>query len=197
MIELYEKYLDNIGESFDKFFAQQKPYICCKEGCSLCCESGEYPFTKLEFDYTLVGYNKLNEKEKNIIQEKVERIKKAKKEHSEDKKFMHECPFLIDTKCSIYKYRGLVCRNHGLMQYTTDKDDKMVYSMPHCVEEGLNYSNVYDPDTGKISSKKWKETGIEAEPVSYNVGLKFLTDNNTTRVLKLDFGEAKALIDWF
>lgn len=195
MIEKYEKYLDNIGISLNKFFTRQKPYICCKEGCSLCCETGEYPFTKLEFQYAMIGYNELNEEEKDIIQKKIEQIK-INKQKSTEKVFMHECPFLIDKKCSIYKYRGLICRNHGLLYYTTDINGKAIYSIPHCVRDGLNYSNVYDKTAGMISSKKWEETGIETEPVSYNVGLEFLLNNETTQALELDFGESKALIDW-
>lgn len=197
MIEKYAKYLDNIDGSLGEFFERQKPYIFCKEGCSICCELGEYPFSELEFQYAMVGYSKLTTEIKTVIQKNVDRIKKAKKEHSDDTKFMHECPFLIDKKCSIYKYRGVICRNHGLMYYTTDKNGKFFYSIPHCVWNGLNYSSVFDKETGTISSAKWKETGIETEPVSYNVGPKFLLDNNTTNVLGLEFGEEKALIDWF
>lgn len=197
MIEIYEKYLENISKSLDKFFEQQKPYVFCKEGCSICCETGEYPFSRLEFEYAMVGYNNLSEDKKNLIRKKAEEVKKNKNEFAEDKKFMHSCPFLIEHKCSIYKYRGLICRNHGLMYFDKDKDDNQTYTMPHCVDDGLNYSNVYDKELHTITSEKWEETGIEQEPVSYNIGIKFLTNNNTTKELGLDFGESKALIDWF
>lgn len=200
MIELYEKYLNNIGESLDKFFAQQKPYIFCEEGCSICCEMGEYPFSELEYRYAMIGYNALEQKDKDIIQSKIKKIKEdknnSKNENLNGKKFMHECPFLLNKKCSIYKYRGLICRSYGLVYYIEDKNGEISYKMPCCCDEGLNYSNVYDKETRTISSKKWKETGIETEPVSHNVGLNFLLNNNTTNVLGLNFGESKALIDW-
>ncbi len=200
MIEKYEQYLEKIGGHLQKFFARQKPYIFCKEGCAICCESGEYPFSALEFQYAMIGYNNLSEEEKAIIQKKVQEIKTAKaeaKESPSDEKFMHECPFLINKKCSIYNHRGIICRSYGLVYFTTDDNDKVSYKMPCCVDNGLNYSNVYDEETGNISSKRWKETGIEEEPVSFNVGLKFLLNNNMTKELELDFGEHKALIDWF
>lgn len=200
MIEKYEKYLDKINESLQRFFAQQQPYIFCKEGCAICCEKGEYPFSKLEFEYAAIGYNTLDKKYKDLVQEKIEKVKKDKanfKITGNDKKFMHECPFLIDKKCSIYKYRGLICRSYGLTYYTTGKDGKTNYNMPCCVDNGLNYSNVYDTKTGTISSKKWAKTKIETEPVSYNVGLDFLLNNNMTEEFELKFGEQKALIDWF
>lgn len=193
MIEKYELYLEQIGGHLNKFFLQQKPYIFCKEGCSICCEVGEYPFSELEFKYAMLGYNNLSKEEKSIVQKNIKRIKKEK-ENSNDKKFLYECPFLVKKKCSIYKYRGLICRSYGLTYFTTGKDGKVFYNMPCCVDNGLNYSSVYDWQTGTISSKKWKETGIEAEPVSYNVGLDFLLNNEMTQ--EIEFGESKAIIDW-
>ena len=196
MIEKYENYLEIIGASLQKFFTQQKPYIFCKEGCSICCETGEYPFSELEYNYAMIGYNQLSEEMKKNIQEKVDEIKKTK-EISTEKKFMHECPFLIEKKCSIYKYRGIICRNYGLVSYSIDKNGETKYQMPCCCMDGLNYSNVYDEESNTFSSKKWEETGIEVEPVSHNVGLNFLLNNNVTQDLELKFGEQKALIDWF
>lgn len=199
ILRLYEKYLEMVDTSLNEFFEQQKPYIFCKEGCSICCEEGEYPFSKLEMEYAMLGYINLNDEEKIIVQKNVEKIKEDKKNFkptAEKKKFMHKCPFLITKRCSIYKYRGLVCRNHGLTAFTKDKDDKTIYQMPHCVNDGLNYSNVYDENTKTLSSAKWKLTGIEIEPVAHNVSRDFLMDNETTKYLELEFGESKALIEW-
>lgn len=195
MIEIYEKYLENIGKSLDKFFKEQSPYICCKKGCSSCCETGEYPFSELEFKYAMLGYNELSEEEKKIIQTKVDKIKNDKAVNTEGK-FLYGCPFLINNICSIYKYRGLICRNHGLAYYSQKRDGEMKYILPHCVNDKLNYYSVYDEKTGTISSEKWEETGIEVEPVSHNVSWEFLTNNNTTKQLGIDFGDAKPLIDW-
>ena len=196
MLERYEKYLDLIGSHLlQKYFETQKEYLHCKEGCSHCCESGEYPFTNLEFQYAMVGYKALSEKEKDIIQKKVKQIK-IDKEKSTKETFMHECPFLIDKKCSIYKYRGIICRTHGLLYFITDKDGNSRNKMPHCVNLGLNYSNVYDENIGMISDELWKKSGIKNEPVAYNLGTKALCSNSVTKELELDFGEAKALIEW-
>jgi len=196
MMEQYENYLGIIGVSLKKFFEQQSPFISCKEGCAICCETGEYPFSQLEFQYAMMGYNNLPENEKTIVKAKLEQVIQDKKE-SKDEVFMHECPFLIDKKCSIYKYRGIICRNYGLMYYETDDNNEVKYRLPCCVHHKLNYSNVYDKETGMISSKKWRETGLDVEPESYNIGREFLLNNNTTKELGLEFGESKALIDWF
>jgi len=196
MIEKHEKYLEKIGGYLQKFFAQQEPYIFCKQGCAICCETGQYPFSEIEFQYAMLGYNDLSEEEKSIVQSKIQEIKTAK-ENSTDEKFLYECPFLINKRCSIYKHRGIICRSYGLAYFVEDENEKLSYKMPCCVNNELNYSNVYDEETGTFSSKRWKETGIEQEPLSYNIGLKFLLNNNMTKELGLEFGEEKALIDWF
>lgn len=200
MTEKYEKYLDKIGPFLQKFFKQQEEYIRCKAGCAICCETGEYPFSKPEFDYAMKGYQELSDDEKKLIDEKVREIKKQKREYlksTNKEAFMHECPFLINKKCSIYEHRGIICRSYGLMFFTTDKNGQDKLKMPCCVDMGLNYSNVYDPKTKMISAEKWKASGIEAEPVSYNVGLDFLTDNSMTQELGLEIKEQKPMIDWF
>ena len=197
MLERYEQYLNLIGSRLlQKYFDNQKEYIRCKEGCSHCCETGEYPFTNLEFQYAMVGYNALSEKEKNIIRQKVKQIK-MDKENSTEEVFMHECPFLINKKCSIYQHRSIVCRTHGLLYFINNEDGSSKNKIPHCVNLGLNYSNVYDKNIGMISDVLWEQSGIENEPVAYNVGLKALCKNSVTEELELDFGEAKPLIDWF
>lgn len=196
MLEIYEKYLENIGKSLEKFFREQEPYICCKKGCSSCCETGEYPFSELEFNYAMVGYNNLSEEDKNIIQNKVAQIKE-KKEAFKGDKFLYECPFLVNKVCSIYNNRGLICRNHGLAYYSKKQNEELKYILPHCVNDKLNYYSVYDEKLGTISSEKWAETGIDVEPVSYNISWEFLTNNDTTKQLGIDFGKAKSLVDWF
>ena len=69
--------------------------------------------------------------------------------------------------------------------------------VPACVSEGLNYSNVYDFETCTISSEKYKATGIKQEPLAHNVGVYFLTDNEITKELGLNFGEIKPMYEFF
>lgn len=196
MMPDYEKYLEIIDEYLQKFFVQQKDYICCKEGCSLCCENGSYPFSQLEFDYLMYGFSQLPDELKIQIIDEIKQLKKEK-EQSQEEKFFHKCPFLIDKKCSVYKYRALICRNYGLMYFYQNKKGEQRYHMPCCVFQGLNYSNVYDEKEGTLTTEKWKATGLEVEPVSYNVSLAFLMDNDLTKHLNLEFGEQKHILDWF
>lgn len=196
MMEAYEKYIEVIDPYLAKFFEQQKPYIFCKEGCSICCESGTYPFSKLEFDYMMKGYENLSDDIKTQILENIKRIKKEKNK-SKKEKFLHECPFLIYKKCSVYRYRALICRSYGLMSFENDEITGKKYNLPCCIDKGLNYSNVYDNKFETITSEKWKQTGIEIEPVSHNVGLTFLLENELTKHLNIELKQQKVLMDWF
>lgn len=195
MIVLYEKYLEILSGYLSKYFEQQKPYIFCKEGCSICCERGDYPFSKLEFDYLMLGYEALDEIQKSRVDENIKRVKQEL-EQCVQEKFEHICPFLLDNKCSVYEQRGIICRSYGLMHFIEDDEGNLKYKSPCCVDMGLNYSNVIDPETNMVSGDLWEKTGFKEEPNSYNVGLKFLLNNEITKKLEIDFGELKRLIDW-
>jgi len=196
MTNNYEQYLELINQLLQKYFEAQKDYIHCKPGCSHCCESGEYPYSETEFEYLMLGYNTLSEQEKAVVQGKIERIKKDKIENK-DKEFLHECPFLIDKKCSVYNHRGIICRTHGLLFFIVDEHGNSKNKIPNCAYLGLNYSNVFDKTLKIISLEMWEATGIEKEPVAYNIGLKALLRNDLVKEYGLEFKEIRALIDWF
>lgn len=195
MLENFKKYLEIIETRLlNKYFEAQKDYIHCKEGCAGCCQEGEYPTSDLELMYLTAGYQKLDKETQDIVNKNIDEIK-AKLANSDDK--MYQCPFLINNRCIVYEYRTLICRTHGLLFYVTDKDGNTRNKIPACVNDGLNFSEVYDPESGTISSKKWEQSGIEAEPKAYNISRETLMNNEITRDLGLEFGESKAMIDWF
>ena len=191
-IQKYRVYLQYLDKKLGEIFTEQAPYICCKEGCSSCCEKGEYPFTEIEFAYLMIGVQTLPKEIFLEIENNMKKIKEAKT-NCKDKKFLYACPFLINKKCSLYEYRGIICRSHGVAFFSQDK--KIL--VPACVDEGLNYSNVYDFEKQMISSEKYKQTGIEQEPLAHNVGVYYLTKNEITDSLGLDFGEIKPMCSWF
>lgn len=193
-LENYEKYLGNLQNNIiDKFFEEQKAYIKCKMGCSSCCEKGEYPCSELELMYLMKGFNELDEDTKNKIQKNVNAITKELEESLEK---LYICPFLIDNCCSVYENRMLICRTHGLLFYKTNKEGQTTNKIPACVEEGLNYSEVYDKETKTISEEKWLNSGIETKPIAHNIDREILINNSDTKKLNLDFSESKKLIDW-
>ncbi|MCM1265011.1 MAG: hypothetical protein NC200_02330 [Candidatus Gastranaerophilales bacterium] len=190
-IQKYEIYLNYLEKKLGEAFEEQSPYIFCKEGCSSCCELGEYPFSEIEFSYLMMGVRSLDPQTINIIEKNIDKIRKDKQEC--DGKFLYACPFLVNKRCSLYKFRGIICRSHGLAFFSKNK--KLL--VPACVDEGLNYSNVYDFENRTISSEKYRALGIEQEPLAHNVGVHFLTNNEITQELNLDFGEIKPMCEWF
>ncbi len=190
----YIAYLDFITGKLDGFFEQQKAYIFCKAGCSLCCKNAQFPYSKVEMETLLTGYSKLNNETKEKINANIKTILAAKR-NFEGERFLYDCPFLIDNACSCYEYRGIVCRSFGLMSIPDSKHQKT--QVPFCCFKGLNYSNVMDEKTNMISSEKYKTTGIKEEPVSFNVSYEFLTNQDFEEAFKFSFGEKKPLIDWF
>ena len=179
-IERYQVYLKFIDKQLEKFFQEQAPYVFCKKGCCSCCQKGEYPVSAVEFSYMLIGAKMLPLEIVAEIENNMFRIKDEKERHESNDIFRYVCPFLVDNKCSIYNNRPIICRTHGLAFFS--KDERII--VPACVNEGLNYSNVYDFETGSISQEKFKGLGIEQEPLAHNIALSFISDNNLTKKLE-------------
>ena len=140
-------YMNKIDTRIQKFFNSQRPYIFCKEGCSKCCKKGAFPCSEMEFELMNIGYNELPPETRVKILSKVAKIKEEQKAF-EGELFNYECPFLINDRCSIYVFRPIICRTFGLPHF--DKEGKL--KVPFCVDDGLNYSQVYDKTTETISS---------------------------------------------
>lgn len=222
MINNYLNYLNFINEKLQMFFEKQRPYIFCRQGCSLCCKNAQYFYSNIEIQYLSYGFNQLPEEKKEIILNNIKKLKKLQKSDSSSLlncpssvgdgqnctndpicgektaynspvKFIYECPFLINNECSIYEYRGIICRAFGLMTAYKDGDVRI----PFCAFDNLNYSNVIDIESSKISPEKYKKSGIKEEPLAFNISYEYLTDNEFEQLFNFKFGEKKPLIDWF
>lgn len=191
-MENYINYLNFIDEKLNKFFESQKPFICCKKGCGKCCKNAIFPYSLIEMNYLLSGMMFLSDDVQDKIAQNVQSILKAREEFKGDK-FRYDCPFLINDECSVYDYRGVVCRAFGLMTQYKDKPIKV----PFCCFDGLNYSNVVDYETNKVSPEKFAELGCEEEPTAFNVSYEFLTNPEFEKEFNFKFGEKKPLIEWF
>ncbi len=194
MLNNYLNYLEFINKKLDKFFNKQKDYIFCKKGCGLCCKNAQFPYSKIEMQYLFLGCKNLPKEIFNQVEINIEKVLRDK-ESFKGEKFTYDCPFLIDNICSIYEHRGIICRSFGLMTIIKGTDKKN--QVPFCYEKGLNYSNVIDPNTKQVSSEKYKQTGIEEEPLAFNVSYNFLTGKDFEESFNFAFGEKKPLIDWF
>jgi Fe-S-cluster containining protein len=158
----YTAFLEDLDKRLRQYFELHQEHIKCCIGCSECCENGDYPLSQAELEYLMQGYSKLKDSEKIKIQNNIKNIIKG-----------GACPFLIDKKCSVYTYRPIICRVHGLA-YLCEKE---VVKVPYCVKDGKNYSKVY------------KNGEITINPIKENLDTKELINN-------YDFGEVRNLYDW-
>lgn len=198
--EIFEKYfqfLRVITKNINEHFENQKEYICCREGCSHCCENGDYPCSNLEFECLQLGFYPVDAETKNIVQQNINKLKEEKANFS-GKKFMHRCPFLVNNRCCVYNFRPIICRTFGLAYVEMKDDGKTISSLkiPFCVNMGLNYSEVYDKEKNALSSVLYKQKGYNTEPVAFNLDTRTLIQKVGHDMLDLDFGDIKPLIDW-
>lgn len=192
ILKNYENYLQFLDSKLSKFFISQKPFIFCKKGCARCCQKAQFPYSLLEIKYLLTGFLKLDKKTQQKIEENIQKIADEKKKFK-GKKFRYDCPFLIGNICSVYDYRGVLCRTFGLMTKIIDDEIKA----PFCVDLGLNYSNVLNLKNNKISFRKYKKLGVKEEPLGFNISYKYLTDDVFEESFNIKFGDKKPLINWF
>ena len=190
----YLEYLSFLEIKLQKFFEEQKPYIFCKKGCAKCCKNAEFPYSFAEIQYLMTGFLRLDDQTKLIISKNLTKIAEKKETFKGEngEKFYYDCPFLIDNSCSVYPYRGIVCRTFGLIANIEGENPKV----PFCCNEGQNYSNVYDESTNQLSTKKVRELGFENEPVGYNISYEFLTNTDFEEKFNFRFGEKKPLLEW-
>lgn len=183
---------------FQKFFENQKDYICCKKGCAKCCKQAQFPYSEIEFRLIFEGLKSLEPSVQSQVLEKVDNIIKEKQIHNEQKsneKFRYNCPFLINDECSVYYYRGLICRTFGLMSFVPNSEETP--KIPFCAYQGLNYSKVLDEVKNNISETKFAENKLSNEPMAYNIDYATLINDEIAQGFGFEFGEVKPLIEWF
>lgn len=177
MLKKYKQFLREFDKKINKYFESQSEYLCCKEGCSGCCEIGDYPFTQLEMMYLMEGFRSLPQNLQIEVRNNLLNIKKSRVSTH----LYYKCPFLINNRCSVYEHRGITCRTFGLA-YLVDKN---TVKIPECVHEGLCYSKV-------------SENGmLTVEPVKENLSLLEIVNGKLAKKYKLEFGMSRSLIDWF
>ncbi len=192
MLNNYLIYLKFLDEKFAKFFDKQKPYIFCKKGCAKCCKNAQFPYSEIEIFYLMKGAKLLSHEIQENIKQNVENIREQKSKF-DGERFLYNCPFLIDDVCSVYNYRGIVCRSFGLMYKVADGKNKV----PFCCFQGLNYSNVVEEGTSIVSGEKFENLGLEEEPLAFNISYEFLTDSDFEKGFNFKFGDKKPMIEWF
>ena len=78
MLQNYIAYLKFIDEKLQKFFERQKPYIRCQKGCGMCCQNAQFPYSKIEMDYLMIGAWQVDLETKKAIAGNVKKASTAK-----------------------------------------------------------------------------------------------------------------------
>lgn len=192
-LKTYKQYLNTIQSVLNKYFENQAEYIFCKKGCAHCCKKGVYPYSEVEFQYLTLGFMNLPQNIQMKITEKILKLKEEYKNCETKNEFYHVCPFLgDDDECLVYDFRGIICRNFGILQINSENR----VLMPFCQSLGLNYSNVYDDENRKFDFSLVEKNGYKNIPKPFPVSRKLLMDKDLFEGEPLDFGESKALIEW-
>ncbi len=189
----YAIYLKFIQHELDNLFEKQKEYLCCEKGCGKCCKYGQFHYSEIEFLYLLTGFMQLDEEIQTIIESRIIKILEEKKNFKGNLPFKYDCPFLIDEACSVYDYRGVICRSFGLM--IQDPTGKI--NVPFCAYEGLSYSKVLNTKTNEISEEKVKQGSYKERPLGFNVGYNNLTGREYSNKFNVVFEHKKPLIEWY
>ncbi len=158
----YSEFLEVFDKQLGIYLQEHKKYIFCKKGCAACCEKGDYPLSQIELEYLMLGYSKLDNSIKKILQKNFSIIQRG-----------GVCPFLVNNECSVYDYRPIICRVHGLA-YLNNQGKVVV---PYCVNEGKNYTGVY------------KDNEFFINPIGQNLSTQFVLRD-------FNFGEIRNLYDW-
>lgn len=198
MLKNYLVYLEFITKKIQNFFEEQSDFICCKKGCSICCKNAQFPYSEIEFRLIYKGLKELNPIVQKQILDKVDVIIKEKQKHNEktpNEKFKYDCPFLINNICSVYQYRGLICRMFGLMTFSPYKDQKT--NIPFCAYQGLNYSTVLEDVKNNVLKENFLKQENAEKLKAYNVEYETLIKEETGKDFGFEFGEVKPLIEWF
>lgn len=177
MLKRYEKFLNEFDKIIEKYFNSHSNFICCQKGCSSCCEIGEYPFSRLEAEYIMRGFLELNTNYQNQVRKNILTLVNNNKFSD------YSCPFLINKECSVYKYRGIVCRTHGLAYL-----DNGIVKLPECVKQGLNYSKNYDAAKKEL---------LLDNPVKQNLRTDRVFNSEIAHKYDLECGEIRPIIKWF
>lgn len=169
MNEEYKLFLINLDNKLEKYFERDKKKIQCAKGCSACCQNADFPLSLTEMKYLMQGFLGLDKSAHDKVRDNIKNVIESGKKY-------YTCPFLIDDLCSVYEYRPIICRVHGLAYLRTDG----IVNLPECSNSGKNYSENFDGKT------------VNFEPVKEDLNPIAIRKSS-----KIDFGEVRSMIDWF
>ena len=126
--------LQNIFSEMDRKYgiaAQSYGFQC--RGCEdNCCRTRFYHHTYLEYLFIRKGYDKLDSSDRSAIRVRAEEVCRQT-EPADDRGVTPRlmCPLNSDGKCTLYHYRPMICRLHGIPHELQKPGQPVVYG-PGC-----------------------------------------------------------------
>jgi len=162
MSEKYNDYLqlrNDIDYVCKKLWSIHKTNMICREGCDNCC---------MDFGLLAVEYHNIKDSLK--IEDTPVNL-----DYSEG-----ECPFLVNSSCSIYEHRPIICRTHGYpllqmgendwdlsaceLNFTKVSED--YFKDENCYPQDLYNSKLYLVNINYLESEKGSSSGPALYPLS-------------------------------
>jgi Fe-S-cluster containining protein len=146
MLEMIPNYMDDrrlvsfLSRLQDIFAAMDREYARAAEhygfecdGCAdSCCLTRFYHHTYLEYFYLRRHFEKLDPREKDEILVKAEEVcRDTAKADENDMPVRLMCPLNYDRLCSLYPFRPMICRMHGI-PHELHKPGQNIINGPGC-----------------------------------------------------------------
>ena len=193
-LKKYSEFINVFTKTVDGFFEEQKEFIKCSSGCSICCQTGYYPFTEIEYEFLKIGFNSLEKETQDIIYQRAIEIYKNRKIFTQNgnelSNFSYTCPYLFDDLCSLYQHRGIICRTYGLISISARGENQ--FNMPTCLNKGLNYTNIWDEKIKGFSFEKAQALNLKSSPQAYPVRYESILKT----LDYIDTGDIRMLFEW-
>lgn len=138
------------------------PYVACKSGCSECCR-----MNTVIYEHEAVRLAEVSGRTMTRLP-----FRPPEVVHAEGMKFNGKpCPFLVDSKCSVYEDRPLLCRTHHSLRESADE-----CSMDIPATEQVR-PPMYDPDVLEVPYREINAAYQSMEPCG-NIGEFFPVESS-------------------
>ncbi len=128
LLDAYALIDASVQNAIDSKIDQGKS-LACKEGCTYCC-SQLVPITPAEAMGIRLTFNKFLPKVER------ERLLPQLSEHAGNNEWKDgQCPFLVDSSCSIYTFRPIACRRYAVFNKACSSMEDIINVAD---DEGLN-----------------------------------------------------------
>jgi hypothetical protein len=143
----YSVFLDRLQlvfENMDRQYALAADHYgfnCCSGCRDNCCRTRFYHHTHIEYLFMKIGYRSLDLENRRVLKARAARIcHAADKVKKDDVTVPPMCPLNVDNLCSLYAYRPMICRLHGI-PHELRKPGRQVVFGPGCITFDQLYSH--------------------------------------------------------